>query len=100
MSNEDDRKVPLTDVFNILLKMEVDKFYSDVDYGKTEYDDYTPIGDYDINDRIIIELKPITYEKFAPLVPKKYLIRCKQVGYVTRFDLYYDVKILQVKTKE
>lgn len=99
MSNED-RKVALTDVFKILLKMEVDKFYSDVDYGKTEYDDYAPIGDYDINDRIIVELEPITYEKFAPLVPKKFLIRCDQVGYVTNFVSYHEVKILQVKTKE
>lgn len=98
--NEDDRKVALTDIFKILLKMNVKRFYSDIDFGKTEWDDYAPIGDYDIRDRIIIELEPITYEKFAPLVPKKYLIRCKAVGYVTRFDLYYDVKILQVKTKE
>jgi hypothetical protein len=100
MSNKDDRKVALTDVFKILLKMEVDNFHSDIDFGKTEWDDYAPIGDYDINDRIIVELKPITYGKFAPLVPKKYLINCEAVGYVTRFDLYYDVKTLQVKTKD
>lgn len=98
-SSENTHKA-LTEVFNILLKMEVDKFYSDIDFGKTEWDDYAPIGDYDINDRIIVELKPIIYEKFAPLVPKKFLIRCRYVGYVTRFDLYYDVKTIQVKTKE
>lgn len=99
IGNKEERQ-KLTEVLNILLKMNVKRFYSDIDYGKTEWDDYVPIGDYDIRDRIIIELQPITSDDFAKLLPKKYLFRCAHCGYVTNFTIYNNVKTVQVQTKE